>query len=719
MPVDFDKESGLINLHNDKISYIIQILNNRYPVHRYFGRYLPNYHGTPLPQGNHAFASDVSDDFPYSVTSLPLEFSTIGSGDYRQPSYLIQDEHNQLLPILEYTGLSITTNPLNPAKLPTTIAPETPVTTLVIHLFDSVTKLKMDLNYTIFEKNDLILRSTTLHNTGQTDLTINALASSQLDLPDNNYQRLSLSGTHAHEANLNWVPLHSGIQLQHTFRGTSGPQQQSLTALARPNTTEFNGEVLANSLVWSGNFESSVEVDQYQHTRITVGLEPTTFAWQLKPQTSFQTPEAVLTWSDQGFNGMSQNFHEFAQQLQPTQSTPPLAINTWETMFFDVSEKKVQQFIKQAQPLGIKMIVLDDGWFVDRHSENGQLGDWKTDSVKFPHGLKSLATLAHQNDMKFGLWVEPEMVTQNSQLYQKHPDWVLGYQGRQPITARHQLVLDLSQKQVRQHLLETLTNLIKTNDLDYLKWDMNRHLTQVGNGWLPAERQGEFYYRYVIGLYDLLDKLKQACPDLIIENCSAGGGRLDFGMLTFTNQTWMSDLTDPIDRAKIENGFSYLFPHNLFSNHVSASPNGQNGRLTSLKSRLDLATIGQFGLELDLNSLSQSELAAVKKQISLYHANYTDFIDASFYRLGEQTSDQVIWLLVTKNKEQALCFYSYGLGSAVKVAKNLPLRYLADDFMYQLESGLEYSGAELNQIGLTIPAPTKDFQTKLFWLRKI
>ena len=720
MPVDFDKQSGLINLHNDKISYIIQILNNRYPIHRYFGQYLPKYHGTPLSKGNHSFAVDTTTDFPYSVTSLPLEYSTIGSGDYRQPSYLIKDIHNQLLPILEYTGLSINTEPLNPLQLPATVAADSPVTTLVLHLGDPVTGLKMDLNYTIFEKENLILRSSTLHNTGTTDLMINALVSAQLDLNDSNYSKLSLSGTHAHEANPQLTPLHSGIQLQRTFRGTSGPQQQPFTALSRPSTTEFSGEVLGCALVWSGNFASSVEVDQYQHTRLTIGLEPTTFDWKLKPDTSFQSPEAVLTWSDQGFNGMSQNFHHFAEQIQPTlQVEPSLAINTWESMFFDVSEEKVSQFIEQAHPLGIKMVVLDDGWFINRHGETGQLGDWRVDPLKFPQGLKHLTDLAHSKQMKFGLWVEPEMITQNSQLFHEHPDWVLNYQHRKLITARHQLVLDLSQKIVQEHLLATLTDLVQSNNLDYLKWDMNRHLTQVGNPWLPVDQQGEFYYRYVIGLYHLLKQLKQNCPNLIIENCSAGGGRLDFGMVAFTNQTWLSDLTDPVDRATIENGFSYLFPSNIFSNHVTASPNGQNGRLTPLKSRLDLAMIGQMGFELDLHSLTPSEQATVKKQVISYQTKYTDFKTANFYRLEPWDSKKIAWLLVTKDKQQALCFYSYQLNSAVKQDLDLPLHYLDDNFTYQLESGAEYSGIELNQIGLMIPAADQDFQTKLILIKKI
>jgi len=720
MPVDFDKKSGLINLHNDHISYIIQILNNRYPIHRYFGRYLSKYHGMPLAKGNHAFSTDITTDFPYSVTSLPLEYSTIGSGDYRQPGYLIKDDYNHLLPILEYTSLSINTQPLNPDQLPTTVAPSSPVTTLVLHLADSVTALKMDLNYTIFEKENLILRSTTLHNAGTTDLTIDSLASAQLDLPDDNYLKLSLSGTHAHEANPQLTPLHSGIQLQHTFRGTSGPQQQPFTALSRQNVTEFNGEVLGCALVWSGNFESSVEVDQYQHTRLTIGLEPTTFDWKLKPDTDFQSPETILTWSDQGFNGMSQNFHHFADQIQPTlQVEPPLAINTWESMFFDVSEKKVNQFVQEAQPLGIKMIVIDDGWFINRHDETGQLGDWKTDPVKFPQGLRPLSDLAHSKHMKFGLWVEPEMITQNSQLFHEHPEWILNYQDRSPITARHQLILDLSQEVVQQHLLNTLTNLVQTNHLDYLKWDMNRHLTQVGNNWLPEDQQGEFYYRYVIGLYHLLKQLKDNCPNLIIENCSAGGGRLDFGMLAFTNQTWLSDLTDPVDRSKIENGFSYLFPHNIFSNHITASPNGQNGRLTPLQSRLNLAIIGQMGFELNLHSLNNNEQDDLKKEIISYKTNYDDFKTANFYRLETWDSGKVAWLLVTKDQRQALCFYSYGLGSAVKTSIDLPLYYLNNNFNYCLESGSEYSGLELNQIGLTIPASNQDFQIKLFWIKQI
>lgn len=720
MPVDFDKKSGIINIHNQNISYIIQILNNKYPIHRYFGRYLPKYNQNhQLPHGNHAFAADISTEFPYSVTSLPLEYSTIGSGDYRQPSYLIKDEFNQLLPILEFDSLSITDKPLNYKHLPKTVNDNSAVTTLTLHLRDQQTKLKINLNYTIFENIDLIIRSTTFINSGTSVLSIDNAASSQLDLNDSDYSVLSLAGTHAHEANPELNPLHTGIQLLHTFRGTSGPQQQPFMALARKNATEFSGEVIGSSLVWSGNFEASAEVDQYSHTRLHIGLEPTTFNWQLKPQTSFQTPEAVLTWSDSGFNGMSQIFHQFSQQLLPQLSDDKfVAINTWESMFFDVSEQKISSMLDAAKKLNIDLLVLDDGWFIDRHGEDGQLGDWQADTQKFPNGLLPLSKKAHQLGMKFGLWVEPEMVTQNSQLYCKHPEWTLGYKNREPITARHQLVLDLSQKQVREHLLKTLINLVQDNQLDYLKWDMNRHLTQVGNNFLPSLQQGEIYYRYVLGLYGLLKELKKACPKLIIENCSAGGGRLDFGMLAFTNQTWISDLTDPIDRNKIANGFSYLFPQTIFSNHVSASPNGQNGRITSLKTRLQSAIIGKLGFEFDLNSLNATEQAAIKEQISKYKDGYyPTFDNANFYRLTKFNDKSIAWLLVTQDKKDALLFYSYGLNSAVNNPFDLPLHYLDDKTEYQ-SNGETFTGRELNSIGISIPPAKSDFEIRLIWLKQ-
>ena len=720
MPVDYDKNSGIINIHNQKISYIIQILNNKYPVHRYFGCYLPYFNPKDLPQGSHAFATDITDEFPYSVTSLPLEYSTIGSGDYRQPSYLIKNEFNQLVPILEFIGLTISDQPVDHEQLPTTVAKKSSVSTLTLHLLDSQTQLQIDLNYTIFEDIDLIIRSTAFKNSGTSVLSLESTASAQLDLDSADYEVLSLTGTHAHEANPTLNPLHPGIQMLHSFRGTSGPQQQPFMAFVKKNTTEFSGEVIGSALVWSGNFEISAEVDQYQRTRLHLGIEPTIFNWKLQPQTSFQTPEAILTWSNTGFNGMSQIFHQFGQQLLPsTTVNGALAINTWESMFFDVSEQKVSQIIDSAHDLGLKLVVLDDGWFVNRNGEDGQLGDWQYDPQKFPHGLLPLVQKAHRLKMKFGLWVEPEMITQNSQLYQMHPKWTLGYQNRLPITARHQLVLDLSQETVRRHLLKTLINLVKTNQLDYLKWDMNRHLTQVGNTALPTDQQDELSYRYVLGLYDLLKQLKQACPQLIIENCSAGGGRLDFGMLTFTDQTWLSDLTDPIDRAKIENGFSYLFPQTIFSNHVSASPNGQNGRITPLNTRLQLANIGKMGFEFDLNQLTATEKKYLRQQISRYRKDISPVFDqADFYRLVSWSSPKIAWLLVTPDKTQALLFYSYGLGTSVKTAFHLPLHYLNDRADYQLSSNDCFSGYQLNNLGITIPPAQSDFETRLIWLKQ-
>ena len=719
MPVEVDKKTGLINLYNDQISYVIQILDHRYPVHRYFGTVLTDMTTLPpLPTGNHAFAVDTQPDFPYSVTSLPLEYSTIGSGDYRQPGYLITSPAGQLLPILTATGITVTEKPLNLTQLPPTVAKDTAVTTLVIHLADPVTGLNLDLNYTIFEHTALILRSTTVINHGTEILTLNAINSLQLDLADDQYDALTFNGTHAHEANPTLAPLRPGIQCQRSLRGTSGPQQQPFMGLARPQATEFSGEVLGTALVWSGNFQAAVEVDQYTHSRLTLGLEPTTFQWQLAPGTAFQSPEAILAWSMDGFNGLSQVFHDFGNQLQPSLTPGPIAINTWESDFFDVDTTKVRHLIDQATDLGLEMVVVDDGWFVNRHGENGQLGDWQVDLVKFPQGLRPLADQAHQQGLKFGLWLEPEMVTTNSQLYRDHPDWSLHYQQRAPITARHQLVLDLSQPAVQEHLLTTIIKLIETNQLDYLKWDMNRHLTQVGNDFLPGNQQGELYYRYVTGLYRLLTKLRTRFPALIIENCSAGGGRLDFGMLAYTNQTWLSDLTDPVDRAKIENGFSYLFPPSCFSTHVSASPNGQNGRVTPLQTRLNLASIGNLGFELALETLTPAERQRVMSQVNQSKSWRSAFNDARFYRLTDwqDQPDYQAWLLVTRDQQQALCFYTRGLSSAVKVSTQLPLHYLADQRHY-LVNGHPYEGRGLNQVGLTILPAKQDFESQLIWLQ--
>ncbi|AUI71688.1 alpha-galactosidase [Companilactobacillus alimentarius] len=714
MPVEFNRDTGIINLHNEKISYIIQILGNRYPVHRYFGKYIPNYSNLDdLPKGNHAFAVDTTEDFPFSITSLPLEYSTIGDGDYHQPAYLIKDEQNHWLPTLKYCGLSIT-DKLPHGNLPQSIGDSSEVTTLVLHLADDVTKLQMDLNYTIFENLSLIIRSTTLHNLGKSALTIDALDSLQLNLSDDNFISFTLNGTHAHEANPMTSQIDSGIQLQHSFRGTSGPQHQPFIALSRPETSQFNGEVIGTALIWSGNFEDSIEVDQYQKTRLKIGLEPTTFSWQLKPQTDFQTPEAILTWSNHGYNEMSQIFHQFSTQTKLSKPSP-IAINTWESMFFNVSDSKLSKLINKAASLDIEMVVLDDGWFTNRNSEQGQLGDWQVDSNKFPNGLLPLVERAHQRKLKFGLWIEPEMVTTNSNLFQEHPDWVLNYANRPLVTARHQLVLDLSREVVREHLLKTITNLVKSNQLDYLKWDMNRHLTQVGNTQLPATEQGEIYHHYVLGLYDLLNKLRQSCPNLIIENCSAGGGRLDFGMASYTNQTWLSDLTDSYDRTKIANGFSYLFPQAIFSNHVSAVPNGQNHRSTPLESRLQLASIGQMGFELDLEKLSVEQKDSIKKQIETYKNWRKLFLYGSFYRLTEINDLNIAWLITSSDKKTAIFFYSYGLTSSVRKIQNMPLHYLKDNINYSVNNRI-YSGLQLNQIGLAISPSKQDFETSLIFI---
>ena len=718
--IEYDPQKQLFHLHNDTFSYIIQVIRG-YLVKRYCGPALERFSGTAkLEDFSHAF-NIQNDAAPFSLTTLPLEYSTLMGGDYRTPAYAVRNGHGQLIGNLKFHDFQILAGNKNfNGTLPTARTPHGQ--TLVITMHDETDTLAVNLKYTIVGDLPVLLKQVAYHNLSDDTLTITHAASLQLDFDDHAYDLITLTGAHLSEASVTRQPLTPGKKSIASNYGASGPQGVPATILAAPATDDFAGEALGMALLWSGNFSYTAQVDQFGNSRLVMGLNPELFSWQLKPGEPFVTPEAAVAYTTNGLNDLSHIFHRFfADHVMPLPRKNLIEYNTWESTYFDVSEAKVRAEIPKAEALGVELIVIDDGWFKNRPNDAGQLGDWVPDPVKFPRGLRPIADALHERGLAFGSWVEPEMITENSELYAKHPDWAMQYVGQKPLRSRNQLILDLSQRIVQDHLIKVLTDLVRTNHIDYLKWDYNRHFSQPGSPVLPPDQQGEVGYRYTRGLYRVLKTLRDTFPDLLIENCSSGGGRLDGGMLAYTDQTWTSDFTDPVYRMKIMNGFSLFFPLKTFVSHFTMSPNLQDSRVTPLQTRALLSLVGVTGIECPPSQLSDAEAAAVKASFAFYKANRTELQNGSLYRLhpSHPNQDQVCWLITNEAKTKALVLTSAGVVSPIPHYQHVLLHYLNPEVSYQTNDKATATGAELNYAGITLPLAHGDFSATLMTLRVV
>ncbi|HCM87371.1 MULTISPECIES: alpha-galactosidase [Enterococcus] len=723
MPITFDFEKQLFHLSNSHISYIIGIEKEKYITHRYFGKALPFYTGSnALQRIDRGFATnpDIADR-TFSLNALPMETSTQGTGDHRISNYQIRRMNGSNVTNFFYRDHTISSGkaPLN--GLPSLRGENT--TTLEIMLVDEIQQLEMTLVYNLYKDHPIITRNVRFINHGKETVFLENAGSMMLDLPRNDFDMVTLTGSHTNEANIARQALHTGIQKIESSRGTSSPQHQPFLALADSTTDEFQGEVYAFHLVYSGNFAAQVEVEQYGSSRVQLGIQPETFEWCLAPEETFQTPEVVINYSNEGFNGMSQTFHKvYQEQLVPIswqKQERPILLNTWEANYFDFKEKDLLDQADLAKDTGIELFVLDDGWFGYRDDDTSSLGDWFENPAKLPQGIAGLAEKIQQKGMKFGLWFEPEMISKNSRLYKKHPDWVSQVPDYPMTEGRRQLVLDLSQVVVQDYLIEVLSNYLATGKIDYIKWDMNRHLTEVGSLAFPAAQQKEISHRYVLGLYRILETITKQYPNCLFENCSSGGGRFDPGMMCYMPQTWTSDNTDALCRSQIQAGYSYLYPPIMLGAHVSPVPNHQVGRKTSLHTRGLTAMSGNLGYELDLTSLPDNEKNEIIEQINFYKAHRSLFQFGKFYRL--QAPNEFFasaWLFV--NDTEAAVIYFNGLARPAVPVKNLKTHYLDDQAIYVfIDTGQRVSGAELNYAGIAIPRIKEDFSTLLFHWKKV
>ena len=739
MPITYNEQSREFHLYNNKISYLIKILANKQLGQLYFGKRIPNrenhdylVENTYRPVTSYVF----DDDYSFSLGNVKQEYPAYGTTDQRRPALDIKQPNGSRITDFKYVSHKIYAGKRKLTGLPATyVEDESEATTLEINLYDELIQVTLCLQYTIFENSAAIARSVKFSNNSDQKYQLKTALSLNLDLPDANYEWLQFSGAWGRERHLHKAPLRPGIQAINSARGASSHMQNPFAILKRPFTTEEQGEALGVSFVYSGNFLAQAEVDEYSVTRLQIGIDPFQFSWCLKPNETFQTPEAILAYTSEGLNQLSQTF----QKLYTTRlargywrdKERPILINNWEATYFDFTEEKLLSIAKKAKELGIELFVLDDGWFGERTKETAGLGDWYVNRNRLRNGISGLSRKIHDLGMMFGLWFEPEMVNKDSDLYQKHPDYIIETPKRHASHGRKQYVLDFSRKEVVDNIYEQLVKILDEGEIDYIKWDMNRNITECYSIAYPPEQQGEIMHRYILGVYDLYERLIERYPKILFESCASGGGRFDAGMLYYAPQAWTSDDSDAIERLKIQYGTSFGYPQSMMGAHVSASPNEQLGRNTPLKIRGDVAFFGAFGYELDLDKLSSTELASVKKQIELMKKYRNIFQYGTFYRLKSPFEGNIVsWMVVSEDKSQAIVGYYKILNDVNCEYRRLYLPGLDADTLYNVQEELgsylgNFTGDELANIGLVTTdasagqnQETTDFYSKLFILER-
>lgn len=722
--ISFIEEGCYFELTNNKITYLMKV-EAGFLTHLYFGKKIAFTKHLTYPQVFRSFSPYVSEDkINISLNQLLLEYPTAGSGDYRTPALEVRFQDGSTVMNLQYEKYEILAGTIKNVELPKAFATEKePAETLIIYLKDELKQLQVKLYYTIFENNGVILRFSEVKNLSTEEIQLEKIASMSLDFPKTDLECIQLHGTWANERQITREKITSGKKVFSSVRGASSHQQSPFLALVAPETTEFSGKSYSFVFVYSGNHEEFVEEDSYKRLRVGMGIASQQFLWPLKAGESFQTPEVLVNYSDEGLNGMSQNFHHFLQEhlIAPhfKKQERPILINNWEATYFDFNEEKILAIINKAQELGLEMFVLDDGWFGKRDDDWTSLGDWQVDPAKLPQGLEKIAKELNEKQMRFGLWFEPEMISEKSKLYQQHPDWILQTPGRRKSLSRHQMVLDFSRKEVWENIYEQMAAMLKKVPISYIKWDFNRHLTEVYSQSFAPNEQGTIFHRYVLGLYAFLKRLTEEFPEVLIEGCSGGGGRFDCGMLYYMPQIWTSDNTDGVSRLFIQTGTSLVFPPSTMGAHVSAIPNHQVGRNTPLEFRKNAAMAGVFGYELDLGKMSVAEQTQVKEQVAFYK-KYRQLLQfGNFYRLKSPfDGNDCAWLFLDEEKNKGLLFYFRILSISEEPVETLKIPYLAKDAFYQVKDEI-YSASELAEVGLFIPPLRGDFATLSWELKRI
>jgi len=712
MPIIYNEKTREFHLYNQEISYIIKILDNDQPGQLYYGKRL-----THREDFSHLFEYAMRDMSPYafegnstfSLENIKQEYPTFGCGDMRFPAYEIERENGSHVVEFVYKEHKIYNGKPKLEGLPATyVESDDEAQTLELVLEDTSINTRIVLLYTIYEAFPVIARSVRFECDSDEKITLLSAMSACVDLPDKDYEMIDLAGVWARERHVRRHKLDYGIQSIYSMRGCSSYQFNPFLALARENADEFQGQVYGFSLVYSGNFLAQTEVDNYDTARVLMGIHPNGFKWTLGKGESFQTPEMVMVYSEAGLNGMSQTFHKLYRTRLARgtwrDKVRPILINSWEAFYFDFDAPKLLGLADAATDLGMELFVLDDGWFGKRDDSTSSLGDWYPNEEKLKGTLKELAEKINDKGLKFGLWIEPEMTNKDSDLYRAHPDWLLAEQGKRICHSRTQYVLDFSKKEVREYIGDMLENLLAEVPVSYIKWDMNRTFSEVFSNGNDREYQGKVCHKYILGVYELYERLTSRFPHVLFESCASGGARFDPGMLYYAPQGWTSDDTDAIERLKIQYGTSMVYPVSCMGSHVSASPNHQTNRVTPIETRADVAYFGTFGYELDLLKLGEEDKAEIRRQIAFMKEKRDLIQKGTFYRLKSPfEGNETAWMIVSEDQKKALVGY-YRVMQPVNVGfKRLKLKGLKEDTCYKV-SGYAYDcyGDELMQVGMIL-----------------
>lgn len=718
MPIIFHNESNTFHIYNNQISYIFKVLRNGHLGNIYYGKNLKDRASFDhlldfYPRMMNVWQYD--GDKTFSLEHIKQEYPSYGTGDMRLPAIEILQENGSRISDFKYLNHKITKGKPKLQGLPATyVENDDEATTLEIMLYDDIIDCKLNLIYTIYEDKPVITRSANLQNGFRNKIYINKIMSMTIDMPDSNYEMCELTGAWARERHIKFRTLEDGVSSIYSLRGHSSHNYNPFIALKRKDTTEFNGEIIGFSLVYSGNFLAQVDVDTYDVSRIMLGINPQNFSWKLDLNESFQTPEVVIVYSDNGINGMSQVYHDIYRSRLARgiwrDKIRPILINNWEATYFDFDEDKLLQIAKKAKEVGIELFVLDDGWFGKRNNSKSSLGDWYDNKDKLPSGIIGLSKKIKNIGLKFGLWIEPEMVNMDSEFYRKNPDYILKTPNRRTSQGRNQYVLDFSNPKVIDEIEKQIEKILNDSEVYYIKWDMNRSLSEVYSKISDFDEQGSIYHKYILGVYELYDRLTKKFPNILFESCASGGGRFDPGMLYYAPQGWVSDNTDAIERSKIQFGTSVVYPLSSMGSHVSDIPNHQMMRSTPLNTRANVAYFGTFGYELDILNLSNDEIEQIKEQIK-FMKEYRDLIQfGDFYRLlSPFEGNYVSWMVISKDKKTAIVFYMAILNEINSSYKKLKVKGLNPNYLYRIDKSDIFSyGDELMTIGLNI---TDNFYT--------
>lgn len=718
MGIVYSKSDRTFTIQTKNTTYQMQVDPYGFLLHLYYGKKTDgscmDYLLTYYDRGFSGNPFDAGDDRTYSMDALPQEYPSYGTGDYRSTALIVENADGSTACDLRYRSHHIFNGKYKIPGLPAVYADETESQTLEIVMEDAVTGVEVTLQYGVLPDYDVITRSEKIVYRGEGKICIRKAQSACLDFVQGKYDLLTFYGRHAMERTMQREPVTHGSHVIGSVRGTSSHQYNPMMILADENTTDQYGNCYAMSFVYSGNFKGETLKDQFGQTRALMGLQDEMFSYPLAEGETFYTPEVLLTFSGSGMNLLSQNLHRCIRQHicrgKYKESVRPVLVNSWEASYFDFDGDTLYELAKEAKHAGIDMLVLDDGWFGKRDDDNSGLGDWFVNEKKLGGTLGDLIKKINDLGVKFGIWVEPEMISEDSDLYREHPDWALTIPGRNPVHARNQLVLDFSRKEVVDHIFDQICKVLDQGNIEYVKWDMNRSLMDVFSR--GTEDQGRVMYDYVLGLYDFLERIVTRYPDLLIEGCSGGGGRFDAGMMYYTPQIWCSDNTDALDRLQIQYGTSFGYPVSAVGSHVSAVPNHQTGRITSLHTRGVVAMAGTFGYELNLGKLSEEEKQEIRLQVEEYRKFAPLIQTGLYYRLSDPAREEyAAWAFVSEDQKEVLLNVVLQEIHGNMTVNYVKLQGLKCSTIYRdTETGKIYNGAALMEAGIPMPVEMGEFK---------